>query len=71
MAKKQWTDLATWQQALIVIWGIVEIGLLVAGLVDIVPRSPERINGSKRGWTAALFINFFGPIAYFVFGRKR
>ena len=29
------------------------------------------INGGKRLWTAVVFINGIGPIAYFVFGRKR
>jgi hypothetical protein len=49
----------------------VQIALLVAALIDIRGRSAGDIRGSKRWWTAALFVNFVGPIAYFLFGRKR
>jgi hypothetical protein len=31
----------------------------------------EEIRGSKRVWTAIFFINFVGPVSYFLFGRKR
>jgi hypothetical protein len=32
---------------------------------------PRRVDGDKRVWAAASFVSFFGPIAYFAFGRKR
>jgi hypothetical protein len=37
---------------------------------DLRRRPAAQINGSKRLWVAASFVNSLG-IAYFVFGRKR
>ena len=71
MQKKRWQDLTRSQHWAIMIAGVIQVTLLVTALVDIRRRPPGGINGSKRRWTAALFINFIGPIAYFLFGRKR
>jgi hypothetical protein len=51
--------------------GTLQLILLVAALIDIHRRNADAINGSKRVWRLVVFINFIGPIAYFVFGRKR
>ena len=32
-------------------------------------RDARRVNGDKRVWVAASFVNFVGPLAYFAFGR--
>jgi hypothetical protein len=41
--------------------------------VDIYRHPAEEIRGTKWLWSAAAFVNFMGigPIAYFLFGRKR
>jgi hypothetical protein len=70
MAKKKWSDLSAGQKRGIVVSGAVQIGLLIAALVDIHRRSTGEIRGSKWVWTAVSFINFAGPISYFAFGRK-
>jgi len=70
-AKKQWSDLSPGQRAAIVGAGIVQVGLLVAALVDIRRRPAKQINGPKGAWVAASFVNYVGPLAYFAFGRKR
>jgi hypothetical protein len=53
--------------------GIVQFALLAAALSDIHRRPAEEIRGSKWLWSAVAFANFMGigPIAYFLFGRKR
>lgn len=33
-------------------------------------RPPELVNGSKRLWTAVVFVNHIGPILYFWKGRR-
>jgi hypothetical protein len=38
---------------------------------DIRHRSDEEINGKRRWWMMAAFAPPIGPIAYFIFGRKR
>ena len=50
--------------------GLVKVGLLVAALRDLRRRSPDLVNGNRRVWMFLVFIDYFGPIAYFIFGRK-
>jgi hypothetical protein len=69
--KQRWSDLSTEQQSAVVGAGAVQIGLTVAALVDLRRRPREQVNGSKAIWVAASFVNFVGPIAYFLFGRRR
>ncbi len=71
MARKDWRDLSTRQRSGALLGGVVQVALLVAALADIYKRPQEEIRGSKWLWTAAAFVNFVGPISYFVFGRKR
>ena len=71
MRKKRWSELSAAQKGAIVLSGTVQIGLLAAALVDIYQRSEEETRGSKQLWVAAAFVNFVGPISYFLFGRKR
>lgn len=68
---KHWSDLSSRQRALIVAGGAVQLALLGAALADLRRRPADQINGSKRLWTAASFVNFVGPLAYFRFGRRR
>ena len=71
MAKTAWGDLSARQRKGILLGAVVQAGLLVAALADLRRRPQEEIRGDKRLWTAAAFVNFVGPISYFVFGRKR
>jgi hypothetical protein len=58
------------QKAVFAPLGVIQFVLLVAALADIRRRPADKIKGSKRFWTAVAFVNFVGPIAYFLFGRK-
>ena len=69
--KKHWSEISTGRRCAIVIAGIAQLMLQAAALRDISKRTPAQVNGPKVGWVAASFINFFGPIAYFVVGRKK
>ena len=71
MPKKRWSDLSAAQKGAVVISGATQLGLMAATLVDIYRRPADEIRGNKKLWTAAAFVNFIGPISYFVFGRKR
>ena len=71
MRQKQWKDLTKAQQWGIVFLGVLQLVLLITALIDIRRRPADAINGSKRLWTAVVFINGIGPVAYFVVGRKR
>jgi hypothetical protein len=65
-----WRDLSDTQKSVLRLGALVQIGLLIAALTDIRRRPAEQIRGNKLLWTAAVFVNFIGPISYFVFGRK-
>jgi hypothetical protein len=68
--KKGWEDLSGVQKGTIVLSGVVQLGLLATALLDIYRRPAEEIRGGKRLWTVAVFINYVGPISYFLFGRR-
>lgn len=69
--RPRWSELRASQRAGITIGGIIQIALLIAALIDIRRRPAEQIHGRKWVWTLAAFVNFIGPISYFLFGRKR
>src|SRR5262249_23599715 len=56
MRKKQWKDLTTEQKRGIVFLGVLQLALLITALIDIRRRPADAINGSKRLWTAIVFI---------------
>jgi hypothetical protein len=68
---QRWNDLSGTQKTALRLGGVVQVALLIAALTDIRRRPAEQIRGKKRLWTVVAFVNFVGPIAYFVFGRKR
>lgn len=48
---------------------LIQLGLMVAALVDLVRREATR--GPKWAWALVIvLVNFIGPIVYFVAGRK-
>lgn len=69
--KKTWKEMSPSGKAGIILTAIMQMSLLVAAQRDISRRPAELINGPKAAWRAASFINFIGPMGYFVFGRKR
>jgi hypothetical protein len=69
--RKQWRDLTTRQRTTIQFAAILQFALLAAALWDIWHRPVDEINGDRRLWTLASFVNFVGPLSYFLFGRKR
>ena len=48
---------------------VLQLGLMIFALVDLARR--ERTKGPKWVWALVIiFINFIGPIIYFVVGRE-
>jgi hypothetical protein len=68
--RKRWSDLTGSQKSIISVSGLVQMVLLLTALRDLRRRPPELINGSKRLWTYAVFVNYIGPILYFWKGRR-
>jgi hypothetical protein len=68
--RRTWSELTDTQKVLVVVAGTVQVALAAAAWGDLARRPPERVNGSKGLWTAVIAINFFGPILYFLRGRR-
>ena len=68
--QKQWKNLSTATKVRVVVLGLVQMGLLAAALWDIRHRPAMQIKGSKKLWYSLVFVNWIGPLAYFIFGRK-
>jgi hypothetical protein len=71
MVKKRWQDLTVMEKVGVALMGALQLLLLAAALWDIRRQPADEIKGNKRWWTAAAFVNFVGPISYFLFGKKK
>ncbi|MFK0004171.1 PLDc N-terminal domain-containing protein [Paenarthrobacter sp. NPDC090522] len=69
--KKSWRDMSTGQRVMLMISGAVNLTLLIAAQRNLAKTPEAQIRGKKVLWRAASFINFFGPVSYFLFGRRR
>jgi hypothetical protein len=71
MASRRLSDLSGRQRRLLGAAAAAQLGLLAAALIDVRRRPRDQVRGPKKLWTAVSFVNFVGPISYFVFGRKK
>lgn len=69
--RKTWADLTDEQKRGISGAVLVHVTLAALALIDIARRPKGKIRGSKPAWVLASFVNFAGPLSYFMFGRKR
>jgi hypothetical protein len=69
--RKQWKDFSAAQKTRIIMTAIYNLTMMTVMLVDLRRRPASQIKGDKRLWVLAAFVQPFGPIAYFAFGRKR
>jgi len=70
-SKRRRIELSRRQRAGVLAAGVAQLALQIAALVDLRRRPARTVRGTKGAWTAASFVNYLGPIAYFVFGRRR
>lgn len=63
-------ELTTAQWVLIVALGIAQFGLLIAGLVAVLRAPAQRLTAPRVVWAAICFVQFIGPVIFFVAGRK-
>ncbi|MCK9496071.1 MAG: PLDc N-terminal domain-containing protein [Dehalococcoidia bacterium] len=71
MKRRGWDDLSRQQKRGIGLLGLVQFALLLFALQDWIRRPDDQIRGRKKLWFPALFVNFVGPVAYLVVGRRR
>ena len=68
--KRRWKDLSTGQKVTVGVVGAAQVTLTAAAYRDLVRRPADQVNGTKLAWGLALLVNWVGPIAYFLDGRK-
>jgi len=68
--KRRWKDLTTGQKITVGVVGAAQVTLTAAAYRDLLRRPAEQVNGAKLAWGLALLVNWVGPIAYFLDGRK-
>jgi hypothetical protein len=69
--KKSWRDMTKGQRIMLLVSGAINMALLGAAQRSIGKTPDDQIRGKKAIWRAVSFINFFGPVSYFLFGRRR
>lgn len=70
MGKRRWKDLSRGQRVAVGVVGAAQVTLTAAAYRDLLRRPAEQVNGTKLAWGLALLVNWVGPIAYFLDGRK-
>jgi hypothetical protein len=68
---REWRELSARQRGVVLLAAVVQFALLIAALRDLRRRPSGQINGNKGVWVAVSFVNFIGPLSYFLFGRRR
>jgi hypothetical protein len=69
--RKNWSDFDPTERRGILVVGALQIACITAALIDLRRRPARLVRGSKKLWTPVVFVNFIGPAAYFLFGRKK
>ena len=70
MASRKWQDMSGPQKFGVVTGGIIQLVLASLAWSDLAHRPAKKVNGPKGIWAAVISINYAGPIAYFIGGRK-
>ena len=71
MTKKKWSELSNTGKTLVLTLASVQVSLAATAWADLAFRPAEQVNGSKAKWAAIIAVNFFGPLAYFRWGRRQ
>ncbi|HSK89908.1 MAG TPA: hypothetical protein VK875_01215 [Euzebyales bacterium] len=68
-----WRGLTSRQRRGVVLRGMVQIGLLVVAVRDLVRRPAGQVRGAKWLWAPVIAVNYLGlgPIVYLLGGRRR
>lgn len=68
--KQTWSEMSPGNKAIVSVVGIGQVLLATTAWRDLAKRTAAQVNGPKGLWAAIIAINWVGPIAYFVKGRR-
>ncbi|MET1043516.1 MAG: PLD nuclease N-terminal domain-containing protein [Microbacteriaceae bacterium] len=69
--KMRWDEMSSSQQTGVLVTGSIQLALAATAWIDLAKRPSDQVNGPKALWAAIIAINFVGPIAWFIWGRRR
>ena len=69
--KKTWKELSSGQKGRGALMIGIQLGLQAVALKDLKRLSAAEVNGPQAACAAGTVVNFLGPIAYFLFGRRK
>lgn len=67
---RSWSELSSRQKLAVTLSISAQLSPAAYAWRDLAQRPAEEVNGSKRMWAAIIAINFIGPVAYFMRGRR-
>jgi Phospholipase_D-nuclease N-terminal len=67
---RRWSDLTPRQRRWVLVAGAVQLSLAAAAWTDLARRPATEVNGPKGLWAGVISVNFVGPLAYFLRGRR-
>ena len=70
MTARSWGDLTDRQKALLLTMTSVQLALAATAWVDLVRRPEAQVNGRKGVWALVIAVNYLGPLAYLLRGRR-
>ena len=68
---RRWQELSPRQQTLVLVLGSVQLSLAATAWADLVTRPAAEVNGRKGVWAVVIAVNWVGPLAWFLRGRRR
>jgi Phospholipase_D-nuclease N-terminal len=68
--KKRWADFTPQQQRAIMLGATAELIITTIALTDLARRPTRAVRGPKPAWFLTFFVQPFGPILYFLVGRR-
>jgi hypothetical protein len=68
---KKFSDLPTERRVGIAVGGLIQLALAVWAFTDLARRASTEVRGPKGAWIPVILVNWIGPAAYFLFGRRR
>ena len=71
MTRRRWSELSGAEKTVVLTLASVQLSLAATAWADLATRPAASVNGSKTRWALIIAINFFGPLAYFRWGRRR
>ena len=70
MAKRRWSDLSTAQQRGVIVGAAIEVVVTAVAVSDLYRRPSQLVRGSRAMWLLSFVVQPFGPLAYFILGRR-